>query len=358
VLTEHSHVERHGKVTHSIIGPNTGIAEGEVTASLIGPFVGFHHQSMLIGALWPEGKGNVAYGANVGSNHTSKAPDQEIYCGEGVFFGLGVNIKFPADYSRAPYSIFSTGITTLPQRVTFPFSLINSPARRYDGVSPAYNELIPAWVLSDNLYTVERNQGKFKKRNKARRSIFVFDVFRPETIDMMLDARMRLKGVSHVKEVYLEGDLPGTGKNFVTRQSLLKAIETYSLHIEYYCLNGLFARCRQLIDADGDSTLAIYTTPTDNLAWEYCRNCLLNEGYATRTISENLDRLNDISEQLTLSIVASKEKDDIRGKAVMDDYADVHTPALEDPFIKDVVHTRQTFMLQIQELKIQLISRK
>ena len=47
VLTEHSHVERHGKVTQSIIGPNTGVAEGEVTASLIGPFVGFHHQALL-----------------------------------------------------------------------------------------------------------------------------------------------------------------------------------------------------------------------------------------------------------------------------------------------------------------------
>lgn len=75
-LTEHSHVERHGKVTQSILGPNTGIAEGEVTASLVGPFVGFHHQSLLIAAFWPEGKGNVGYCANVWSNHTSKAPDQ------------------------------------------------------------------------------------------------------------------------------------------------------------------------------------------------------------------------------------------------------------------------------------------
>src|SRR5262249_19825627 len=40
VLTEHSSVEQHGKVTSSIIGPNTGVAKGEVTASLLGPFVG------------------------------------------------------------------------------------------------------------------------------------------------------------------------------------------------------------------------------------------------------------------------------------------------------------------------------
>ena len=112
VLTEHSHVERHGKVTQSIIGPNTGIAEGEVTSSLVGPFVGFHHQAMLIAAVWPEGKGNVAYGANIGSNHTSKAPDQEIWCGEGFFFGLGVNIKCPSNFTKAPYSLVATAVDT------------------------------------------------------------------------------------------------------------------------------------------------------------------------------------------------------------------------------------------------------
>src|SRR5262245_44279591 len=41
VLTEHSHAERHGKVTGSLLGPNTAVAAGEVTASLVGPFVGF-----------------------------------------------------------------------------------------------------------------------------------------------------------------------------------------------------------------------------------------------------------------------------------------------------------------------------
>src|SRR3989338_6512504 len=128
LLTEHSHVERHGLVTGSILGPNTGVAEGEVTASLLGPFVGFHHPSLLIAALWPEGKGNVGYGANVGSNHTAKAPDQEIWPGEGAFFGLGVNIKFPADYSKSPYTIFASGVACLPQRMEFPFSLVNSPA--------------------------------------------------------------------------------------------------------------------------------------------------------------------------------------------------------------------------------------
>ena len=201
LMTEHSHVERHGKCTQSILGPNTGVAEGEVTASLCGPFVGFHHQALLIAAFWPEGKGNVGYGANVGSNHTSKAPDQELWPGEGTFFGLGVNIKFPSDFTKAPYTIIASGVATLPQKVTFPFSLINAPAKSYDSISPAYNEITPAWVLSDNIYTIRRNEKKYKDRNKARRTEFVFDVFRPDSVDLMLDARKKLTGIDEPKEL-------------------------------------------------------------------------------------------------------------------------------------------------------------
>ncbi|HPB30802.1 MAG TPA: DUF4954 family protein, partial [Candidatus Sumerlaeota bacterium] len=192
VLMEHSHAERHGKVTESILGPNTGVAEGECTASLCGPFVGFHHQSLLIAAYWPEGKGNVGYGANVGSNHTGKAPDQEIWCGEGTFFGLGVNIKMPSDFSRAPYSIIATAVNALPQRIEMPFSLVNTPAVRIDKISPAYNEIMPGWVLSDNIFSIKRNEGKYTKRNKAKRTPFVFEVFRPDIVDLMIEARKRL----------------------------------------------------------------------------------------------------------------------------------------------------------------------
>jgi hypothetical protein len=102
LFLEHSGAEQGGHVAESVIGPNTVIAKGEVTASLVGPFAGFHHQALLIGALWPEGRGNVGYGANVGSNHTGRKPDQEIRPGEGVFFGLSSSNKFPADFSDAP----------------------------------------------------------------------------------------------------------------------------------------------------------------------------------------------------------------------------------------------------------------
>ena len=72
-----SHVERHGKLLNSVLGPCSGAAEGKISSLLVGPFVGFHHQALLIACFWPAGRGNIGYGANVDSNHTGKAPDQE-----------------------------------------------------------------------------------------------------------------------------------------------------------------------------------------------------------------------------------------------------------------------------------------
>ena len=356
ILTEHSHVERHGKVTHSILGPNTGIAEGEVTASLIGPFVGFHHQALLIGALWPEGKGNIAYGANVGSNHTSKAPDQEIYCGEGMFFGLGTNIKFPSDFSHAPYSIIATGVTTLPQCMTFPFSLINSPSLHIDGVSPAINELIPGWVLSDNLYTIKRNEGKYKKRNKARRSDFTFDVFRPEIIELMLDARGRLRESTVVKEFYLESDIPGTGKNFITHQNLLKAIETYSQHIEHYCLDGLYKQCSMLLRTSQPvNENTILTASPDNPYWKHQSQLCKSEGFLNRLLRDNLERLATLVSQAAQQVQAAKEKDDIRGSKIIARYNTVHTSSAEDGFVRETIAdsklSREDIFTVIDKLK-------
>jgi hypothetical protein len=335
VLTEHSHVERHGKVTQSIVGPNTGVAEGEVTASLVGPFVGFHHQAMLIAAVWPEGKGNVAYGANIGSNHTSKAPDQEIRCGEGMFFGLGVNVKFPSDFTDSPYSLIATAVDTLPQRLEFPFSLINRPAKVFDGVPLAYNEIFPGWVLADDLYLVLRNEGKYKKRNKARRTAFVFDVFRREIVEKMVTARDRLKNAAP-RELYTDADIPGLGKNFTLEASRRRGIDTYDFYIEYFALQGLASRAAELASAGEKGRIAaICADATADPDWEYRRGLIASEGYGARGVAENLERLALMHDRIARDTERSKERDDIRGRKIIADYAEANTPAGEDGFVKE-----------------------
>jgi len=338
VLLCHSHVERHAKVTSSIIGANTVIAEGEVTASLVGPFVGFHHQALLIGAIWPLGKGNVGYGANAGSNHTSKAPDQELICGEGIFFGLGANVKFPADFSNAPYSIIATAVTTLPQRVEFPFSLINQPSRAMPNISPSFNEIIPAWVLSDNIYAVKRSEAKFALRNKVKCPDFPLHVFRPEIIDMIITARNRLKKVSIQKDIYLENDIQGIGKNFLTEESRIKAIAAYDFYIQHYCLTGLFAQQQK------DDMFSF-----DNVQREHQKALLESEGFASRSIKENCERLIALNEKIAQDTQTAKAKDDKRGTAIIKDYADAHTLAAEDAFVKDTWNKTRELNKKIEE---------
>ena len=349
LLTEHSHVERHGKVTHSLLGPNTGVGEGEVTSALVGPFVGFHHQALLIAALWPEGKGNVGYGANIGSNHTAKAPDQEIWPGEGTFFGLGVNIKFPSNLTRSPYTIIASGVSMLPQKVEFPFSLINTPAASIPGISPAYNEIMPAWVLSDNIYMVKRNEGKYQKRNKAKRSRFEFEVFRPEIVDMMLDARERLKKAGG-KELYTSREVEGLGKNTLSEGSRKRAIETYTFYIRYYALQGLKRELAHLVGSRKNGEVSqLLQTRSSNPRWEHERQILFKEfpGIGMKDLLQNLV---EAQQRIASDVQTSKEKDDRRGAEVIEDYDEAHKPAKDDSFVKETWGATAKLKEEVQSL--------
>jgi len=352
-LTEHSRVERHGKVTQSILGPNTGIAEGEVTASLVGPFVGFHHQSLLIAAFWPEGKGNVGYGANVGSNHTSKAPDQEIWPGEGAFFGLGTNIKFPSDFSKSPYTIIASGVNALPQKVTFPFSLINSASLSLDGISPAFNEIAPGWVLSDNIYTIKRNEGKYQKRNKAKRSKFVFEVFRPQIVDLMLDARQRLIDIKFKKNYYTFKDIQGLGKNYLLETDRARGVEAYTFYIRYYALLGLKKKLEELLagkkSAFKKNSGNVLTLHSKDKRWEHERKILIQE-LKDKSAVECLDILSQMQEKIARDVQISKEKDDKRGAKIISDYAFAHPVAADDSFVKQTWDDTKKMQREISAL--------
>ncbi|OIO80712.1 MAG: hypothetical protein COW11_06355 [Candidatus Omnitrophica bacterium CG12_big_fil_rev_8_21_14_0_65_43_15] len=352
-LTEHSRVERHGKVTQSILGPNTGIAEGEVTASLVGPFVGFHHQSLLIAAFWPEGKGNVGYGANVGSNHTSKAPDQEIWPGEGAFFGLGTNIKFPSDFSKSPYTIIASGVNALPQKVTFPFSLINSASLSLDGISPAFNEIAPGWVLSDNIYTIKRNEGKYQKRNKAKRSKFVFEVFRPQIVDLMLDARQRLIDIKFKKNYYTFKDIQGLGKNYLLETDRARGVEAYTFYIRYYALLGLKKKLEELLagkkSAFKKNSGNVLTLHSKDKRWEHERKILIQE-LKDKSAVECLDILSQMQEKIARDVQVSKEKDDKRGAKIISDYAFAHPVAADDSFVKQTWDDTKKMQREISAL--------
>lgn len=333
VLVEQARVERHGKVRDSVIGPNTIVAAGEVSSSLLGPFVGCHHQSLLISTLWPEGRGNVGYGANVGSNHTSRAPDQEFWAGEGLFLGLGVNVKFPCDFSRAPYTVIACAVNLPPQKVTFPFSLIAPLQEHYPEVPLVFNQISPAWMLRENVYALKRNEAKFRARNLARRNRFDSSVFRFETVECMRAAFHQLARITAEKKIYTERDIPGLGKNVMTERDRTRAVDAYRFYTCYYALLGLKGRVGDVL-AEGRTDLArLLTAISRDPVWEFQRDILVQD-FGIADATTGLGLLVSMVLQVARDCEQAREKDDTRGVRIIDDYPDVHPAADRDRIVR------------------------
>lgn len=399
-LLEHSHAEQHAKVKDSVIGPNTGVAEGEVTSSLLGPFIGLHHSSIVIGVDWAEGMGNVGAEAAIGSNHTSRLPDQELRAGEGTFFGLQTSIKFPGNFTEAPYSILATSVVALPERVKMPFSLINTPSVQIPGLSPEYMEIFPASVWSDNAYKPMRDEGKYAARDHAKRhhlgmndlQRYPYEILRPSVVNAMIRARETLEKVDPVRKAtvtyikeetgdffapgertvqyYTEEQIPEIGKNFMTEKSRVNGIEAYNFMIQYYALKGLLAEVRKRIDSGRVKEVApLLTTPSNDLRWEHERRVLISESPhlfepRERIPREEQEQVSKISalllllpgmqEELAKRVQASKEKDDKRGVRILDDYEEAHTPADRDKFVKQTWEAAESMEWQVTQLLAQL----
>jgi len=284
IIENNSVVTDNAIVKSSFIGAFSHIGEAEVSNSLLGPLMQVHHHSLLISALWAEGRGNVGYGANIGSNHTGRMPDQEVMPGLGQFFGLGCSIKFPANFTDAPFTMIATGVVCEPQRLKFPFSLIKS------GEIAGVNEIIPGWVYSKNIYGVLRSIYKWDKRSGTENNISL--LYSKNIIDSVVYACNTLKEFLQDKSVLpllaTKEELPGLGSNYIRTENTEKIIEAYEMYIKDFNF--------------------------------YQQNKKLEPSMLSR-IEENLKR------------------DEIRGQKIFDDYMDFH-PKDEEFFewIKVLIH--------------------
>jgi hypothetical protein len=350
VLAEHASVERQGKVTDSLLGPCTAVGAGEVSSCLLGPLVSAHHQSLLIATLWPGGRGNVGYGANVGSNHTSRAPDQEFRAGEGLFIGLGANFQFPIDLSGAPYSVIACGTDLEPQRVRFPFALIRKPLALPPGVPASHNEIIPAWVLAENLFALRRNEAKYRSRYRAGGAAPDLRILRPETVGLMRDGLHRLERCRSPKDVYTARDIDGLGKNFLSEAARQQAIRSYLFHLRLYALLGLHRQVRQaLCDGRPEATGSLLPAPAAEPGWEQQRRILVEE-FRLLDARSALRQLPPLLQQFARAVESSRAKDDVRGTRVIDDYADVHAPADRDAVVRQTWDEARRLQAEVEEL--------
>lgn len=333
ILFEHVSVGQHASVKRSAVGANSRLASGEANDSLLGPFTTSIHQGAILAAWWPDGRGNVAYGANVGSNHTGRAPDQEIWPGEGLFFGLGADVKFPGNYRDAPYTIVATGVVCLPQRVSFPFSLVQAPTRSYPGVSPAINEIRPAWGLTNNAYGIERQERRQRDQNRSRRSDCAPEILRRDVVDDFRRA-VELLDIpdSERAEFYLEARIPGLGKNVLTEAARRDAVEGYAF--------GMRAGAARLLLRSLAATLE-GETPEERVALaepvliRWADEILAGDGdEAPLDATETVERAIAAFADWAARARAAKARDDARGCAILDDYAVRHLAAEADPHVR------------------------
>jgi len=344
LLMEESHAGPHSIVASTVLGPDVHVSAGEIHASVLGPNTNAHHQSLLIGVLWPLGRGNVGYGANVGSNHTGRLPDQEAYAGEGLFWGLSAVIKFPVNV--APYSIVAAGTTVPPQRISMPFSLIVSG----DGC----NDIIPGWLLRSSPYTLSRSEKKYATRRKAKRHDTGWKIIRAETVAQCWQARQVLQSICTETAVFTtEKECPGIGLCRLSAKGRSSGIEAYTDCIQRYALEGLLRQYLEKKDVSTDFpcsdapelcqegvawTLFPWEVP-DGTEWHYQRYLLTTEFDCTEAsvdwLKQQLEKLVELEVKYAAAVRKSKSRDDSRGQSIVPGYADSHVAANDDPVVAE-----------------------
>ncbi|MCK4506247.1 MAG: hypothetical protein KAW14_11565, partial [Candidatus Aegiribacteria sp.] len=140
-------------------------------------------------------------------------------------------------------------------------------------------------------------------RNRAKHWKGSTEVFRPDIIEMLIEAEKRLSGIDG-GELYTEKDIPGLGKNFLTEEHRKKALETYRFHIKYYALSGL-------------------RNESDTEVISVFKRDILEREFPEKTEDEMLGILAHMRSTVHEIIRISMEKDLSRGSRIIDDYAAV-----------------------------------
>jgi NDP-sugar pyrophosphorylase family protein len=378
-LMERSEVGPHSFTANTIYGPDSHVSGGEVHCTIFGPNANSHHQSLLIGILWPLGRGNVGYGSNVGSNHTGRIPDQETSVGEGTFWGLGCVIKFPVDLTSSPYSIIAAGVQLPPQRIHLPFSLIT------DGPG-GMNQITPGWLLHYSPYTIARSEVKFANRRTAKRHDFYtgWKILRAGVMDLLIDARDALlfpKVALESSTKVFKGDkaIVGLGANQLTEKGRQIGIRAYTDALQRYALRGLLQRLVDLCNNRKGVTLVealhhvgldgvvvktshaeggVVAPPSKSVVnwpvlpwneashtdpealWKHQHSILMKElpsivrnGNGNDTLSQLLQKCIVLENDHASRVYKSKSRDDVRGAATVPGYRDVHIAAEKDSVV-------------------------
>lgn len=183
ILGNNSSLKYGARLINSFLGDNSTISCCEVLNNLIFPAHEQHHNNSFLIASVVMGQSNMAAGATIGSNHNSRANDNEIQAGRGFWPGLCTSVKHSCRF--ASFVLLSKADYPAELDIPLPFSLLNN------NVSKDQLEVMPAFWWMYNMFALARNSWKFQNRDKRvhKDQNIEFDPFAPDTIEEIFKAR-------------------------------------------------------------------------------------------------------------------------------------------------------------------------
>jgi hypothetical protein len=187
ILGNNSNLKYGARLINSFLGDNSTISCCEVLNNLIFPAHEQHHNNSFLIASVVMGQSNMAAGATIGSNHNSRANDNEIQAGRGFWPGLCTSVKHSCRF--ASFVLLSKSDYPAELDIPLPFSLLNN------NVSDNQLEVMPAFWWLYNMYALARNSWKFQQRDKRIVKVqnIEFETFAPDTIEEIINARWLLE---------------------------------------------------------------------------------------------------------------------------------------------------------------------
>ncbi|MCP4451871.1 MAG: DUF4954 family protein, partial [Planctomycetes bacterium] len=186
IMGNNTQLKYGARLLNSFLGSNSTVSCCEILNNLIFPAHEQHHNNSFLIAACVMGQSNLAAGATLGSNHNSRANDNEILAGRGFWPGLCSSIKHSCCF--ASFTLLSKGHYPAEMNIPLPFSLVNH------NVSRDCLEVMPAYWWLYNMYALARNTWKFQHRDQrgTKCQNIEFDALAPDTVEEILAGRGRL----------------------------------------------------------------------------------------------------------------------------------------------------------------------
>jgi hypothetical protein len=235
ILGNNSNLKYGARLINSFLGDNSTISCCEVLNNLIFPAHEQHHNNSFLIASVVMGQSNIAAGATIGSNHNSRANDNEIQAGRGFWPGLCTSVKHSCRF--ASFVLLSKSDYTAELDIPFPFSLVNN------NISADQLEVMPAYWWMYNMYALARNSWKFKDRDKRqiKTQHIEFEPLAPDTIEEIFVALRMLEIWTakamrqHKGKTYTEtgeDELAREGRSALASKSLPSDVEVLGENME------------------------------------------------------------------------------------------------------------------------------